>query len=65
MSDLKVSIHAPVMDAIPHLGALGHTVCFNPRARDGRDRMSTYQACGSLCFNPRARDGRDSSACQR
>ena len=33
-----VSIHAPVMDAIPaSLPLAPPMICFNPRARDGRD----------------------------
>tara|TARA_R110002124_G_scaffold142520_2_gene307316 strand:+ start:1645 stop:1824 length:180 start_codon:yes stop_codon:yes gene_type:complete len=34
-------------------------VCFNPRARDGRDSDKHYHRSGNWCFNPRARDGRD------
>ena len=33
--------------------------CFNPRARDGRDRLSTSRFIWLSSFNPRARDGRD------
>ena len=34
---LSVSIHAPVMDAIKYKPTLPSFICFNPRARDGRD----------------------------
>ena len=32
---------------------------FNPRARTGRDPLSTGTLRGEGCFNPRARTGRD------
>ena len=38
-----------------------HAVCFNPRARDGRDTHSRTLLSAMPCFNPRARDGRDSA----
>ncbi len=45
---------------------LSHLVCFNPRAREGRDlaagRMGNIL---SECFNPRAREGRDQSRSER
>ena len=33
--------------------------CFNPRAREGRDRSSLIGILPSIGFNPRAREGRD------
>ena len=33
--------------------------CFNPRAREGRDRQQWKAEGKELCFNPRAREGRD------
>tara|TARA_R110002051_G_scaffold200370_1_gene267265 strand:+ start:5596 stop:5847 length:252 start_codon:yes stop_codon:yes gene_type:complete len=41
---------------------LANLYSFNPRARDGRERVSTI--CRSLdqSFNPRARDGREGRA---
>ena len=36
-NQLKVSIHAPVMDAMPSVRKATIIFCFNPRARDGRD----------------------------
>ena len=37
-------------------------LCFNPRAREGRD-PSQYGECPRYtCFNPRAREGRDPPA---
>ena len=35
-----VSIHAPVMDAMLLLLEIDSLKCFNPRARDGRDKSS-------------------------
>ena len=40
-------------------GQPGHYVCFNPRARDGRDWLRRAERSALLSFNPRARDGRD------
>ncbi len=34
-------------------------LCFNPRAREGRDGMMSRMYFGSASFNPRAREGRD------
>ena len=33
--------------------------CFNPRAREGRDRSRTRSEARHGRFNPRAREGRD------
>ncbi len=33
--------------------------CFNPRAREGRDRLPRHQTPVPKSFNPRAREGRD------
>ena len=35
------------------------TLCFNPRAREGRDHNVGSSSLHSICFNPRAREGRD------
>jgi len=35
------------------------TFCFNPRAREGRDRYKRLHGRNVFCFNPRAREGRD------
>ena len=32
---------------------------FNPRARDGREKMRLIGIAGQASFNPRARDGRE------
>ena len=34
---MHVSIHAPVMDAKRVMLDISHVLCFNPRARDGRE----------------------------
>ena len=36
--------------------------CFNPRARMGRDRHTSWIGPRCRCFNPRARMGRDEAA---
>ena len=57
-AETRVSIHAPVKGAtdgdIPAFQPVG----FNPRAREGRDRVEVFgwEVGG---FNPRAREGRD------
>ena len=55
-----VSIHAPARGATYVSGGF-HWFwrCFNPRAREGRDRACTHRAILEQCFNPRAREGRD------
>ena len=35
------------------------TPCFNPRAREGRDRPPPLRTVAEARFNPRAREGRD------
>ena len=40
MSDYRVSIHAPVMDAKPIWITVVILVSFNPRARDGREHAN-------------------------
>ena len=42
------------MDSTPLL-----IVCFNPRARDGREYLRLCFSGNLLSFNPRARDGRE------
>ena len=34
-------------------------LCFNPRAREGRDLRPSDREARGICFNPRAREGRD------
>ena len=50
------------MDAInTRQSTLKKLLCFNPRARDGRDTPASVSCTPySSSFNPRARDGRDS-----
>ena len=56
----RVSIHAPVMDAkIRCFQRQRAVLCFNPRARDGREVDSQQPTQAELGFNPRARDGRE------
>ena len=38
---------------------LDKLVCFNPRAREGRDAVMFLCFIGLMRFNPRAREGRD------
>ena len=60
---IAVSIHAPVMDAKCGIDVKSEVVsCFNPRARDGRERRSNLLVSATLRFNPRARDGREDHA---
>ena len=33
--------------------------CFNPRARDGREKTAAGIVTNMMGFNPRARDGRE------
>ena len=55
-----VSIHAPVWGATSFLcSALLTNLCFNPRARVGRDERAGFDRPGNAGFNPRARVGRD------
>ena len=35
-------------------------LCFNPRAREGRDAGDILMQGEAMSFNPRAREGRDS-----
>ena len=39
----------------------GHSLCFNPHAREGRDVDPLSLVCRKSCFNPHAREGRDKS----
>ena len=56
----QVSIHAPVKGATFRWWWCWTTWrCFNPRAREGRDRAWHLQAACRTGFNPRAREGRD------
>ena len=56
----SVSIHAPARGATSGR-TVGHCqwLCFNPRARAGRDTADAFLAILALSFNPRARAGRD------
>ncbi len=57
-----VSIHAPAWGATGrHLIPCSQSVCFNPRARMGRDLFPGAGFFTARCFNPRARMGRDES----
>jgi len=57
---VRVSIHAPARGATPSQRmTTGQTACFNPRAREGRDRREVRQLPRHGGFNPRAREGRD------
>ena len=38
-------------------------LCFNPRAREGRDHFALHPGRFSAGFNPRAREGRDHLRC--
>jgi len=60
----RVSIHAPAWGATSH-SALSESfsICFNPRARVGRDADGTDNQEGIPSFNPRARVGRDLPVC--
>ncbi len=58
----QVSIHAPVKGATPKVLLICSTeVCFNPRAREGRDSNATRDGWAGSGFNPRAREGRDAA----
>ncbi len=55
-----VSIHAPARGATqPGLARIDFRYCFNPRAREGRDKAFTLRFTVCPSFNPRAREGRD------
>ena len=57
---LLVSIHAPAGGATAiALAGDALRICFNPRARGGRDIGSAPSQCCYWRFNPRARGGRD------
>ena len=58
----QVSIHAPARGATSYsITTPGNEVCFNPRARTGRDSSLRLTAAWRRSFNPRARTGRDIS----
>ncbi len=60
LPDPAVSIHAPAWGATSIcLSYLYSPVCFNPRARVGRDSRRGPSGSRRWCFNPRARVGRD------
>ena len=55
-----VSIHAPARGATYYnLFAMSSVLCFNPRARTGRDVFEFLIFLRGVSFNPRARTGRD------
>ena len=57
---IKVSIHAPVMDAKTAIVRDLLVGRFNPRARDGRESLwPNLKTATVASFNPRARDGRE------
>ena len=47
------------MDANASLPLAPPMICFNPRARDGRELVFFIIKTSIVCFNPRARDGRE------
>ena len=60
MGRSRVSIHAPARGATQLAPvARPQLRCFNPRAREGRDRDNRLVIAGRRGFNPRAREGRD------
>ena len=61
---LDVSIHAPAWGATPvSISFSILAMSFNPRAREGRDRVCRIMSAFEFCFNPRAREGRDLNQC--
>ena len=55
-----VSIHAPARGATHGCGRIHRRkICFNPRAREGRDKSFILLGDKANGFNPRAREGRD------
>ena len=57
---MGVSIHAPARGATVGSGSGVYSViCFNPRARAGRDKIDDSIRTKTHRFNPRARAGRD------
>jgi len=57
---LAVSIHAPAWGAtLNSIRNVPRSLCFNPRARMGRDGTNGYIYNSNARFNPRARMGRD------
>ena len=60
--DRLVSIHAPARGATQfNLQSRDRLKRFNPRAREGRDTITSLVQQRQCCFNPRAREGRDHS----
>ena len=56
----SVSIHAPARGAtVEYQGCVLLSLCFNPRAREGRDCAVLTRTADIQRFNPRAREGRD------
>ena len=47
------------MDAKSWISTSMSCLCFNPRARDGRESGASASRPANECFNPRARDGRE------
>ncbi len=59
-SDLLISIHAPAKGAT--LSAISAGACaiyFNPRSREGSDKVTSFPAYSPSNFNPRSREGSD------
>jgi hypothetical protein len=57
---LRVSIHAPARGATNiFIDNCLRIICFNPRAREGRDYVILTVDIMIDGFNPRAREGRD------
>ena len=60
VANISVSIHAPARGATATVTVISDpSSSFNPRAREGRDRVRVAAPCRARCFNPRAREGRD------
>ncbi len=59
IAEKMVSIHAPAGGATFLNPAFRMMLCFNPRARRGRDNLSITRNPSITSFNPRARRGRD------
>ena len=57
-----VSIHAPARGAtLSCPKTIKFRACFNPRSREGSDRLKQSIQNLTICFNPRSREGSDIS----
>ena len=58
-----VSIHAPARGATTcPSGTCRPSRSFNPRSREGSDRLMSLASLIAICFNPRSREGSDAIA---